>query len=191
MRKGSRLVWFALFAAAVASAAWRQAAVVNATPANSGFTTTFILKGATFAEFAALNQSPGNTLPIGNDDNVWLGFQKAIGRSDLYIVSNTWKPVNFDGNNGIASTGWHTHPAHTLIVVTAGTLTEYDNDCIRRDHTTGDTFVDPGGDHHAHIIRNEGFVAASTTAVQLVPYDPAKANRRVDVSAPENCTSIQ
>jgi hypothetical protein len=38
------------------------------------------------------------------------------------------------------------------------------------------TLVDPGHDH-VHIIRNEGSVPASTIAVQLVPYDPAKANR--------------
>ena len=52
------------------------------------------------------------------------------------------------------------------------------------------TLVDPGHDH-VHIIRNEGSVPASTIAVQLVPYDPAKANRRIDAPAPESCPNIQ
>jgi hypothetical protein len=51
------------------------------------------------------------------------------------------------------------------------------------------TLVDPGRDHE-HIIRNEGSVAASTIAVQLVPYDPNKANRRIDAPAPANCSNI-
>jgi mannose-6-phosphate isomerase-like protein (cupin superfamily) len=49
--------------------------------------------------------------------------------------------------------------------------------------------VDPGSGH-LHIIRNEGSVPASTIAVQLVPYDPAKANRRIDAPAPETCSNI-
>jgi len=50
--------------------------------------------------------------------------------------------------------------------------------------------VDPGSGH-LHVIRNEGSVPASTIAVQLVPYDPAKANRRIDAQAPESCPNIQ
>jgi hypothetical protein len=49
--------------------------------------------------------------------------------------------------------------------------------------------MDPGHGH-VHIIRNEGAIAASTIAVQLVPFDPAKANRRIDARAPETCSNI-
>jgi hypothetical protein len=182
-----------LCGAVIVAAALYCADRAGATPSNSGFTTSYLVRGATFNAFEVFNQYPKDSLPAGNDDHVWLSLQKTIGRSDLYVVNNTWKPVNWDGTNKIASTGWHTHPGYTLIIVTAGTLTEYDADCTPHVHTAGDaasdTFVDPGRGH-AHIIRNEGLVQASTTAVQLVPYDPAKANRRIDAPAPENCQSI-
>lgn len=94
-----------------------------------------------------------------------------------------------DGNGGIASTGWHTHLGPSLITVTAGTLTEYHENCVPLVHNTGDTFVDSGGGE-VHLIRNEGSVPASTIAVQLVPYDPAKGDRRSDASAPPACSNI-
>ncbi len=84
------------------------------------------------------------------------------------------------------STGWHTHPGHSLIIVTAGTVTAYDahdSKCEPHIYEAGTGFVDPGGDH-SHIIRNEGSVEARTVAVQLIPAD---ATRRVDVANPGNC----
>lgn len=188
-----KLTGVVLCSAAIVAAALYYTGRAGATPANSGFTTSFVVRGATFNAFQVFNQSPKDSLPTGNDDAVWLSLQKTMGKSDLYVLNNTWKPVNWDGTNRIASTGWHSHPGYTLITVTAGTLTEYDAGCTPHVHTAGDpasdTFVDPGRDH-PHIIRNEGLVEASTTAVQLVPYDPNKANRRIDAPAPENCQSI-
>jgi hypothetical protein len=179
-----------LCSAAIVAAALYYAGRAGATPSNSGFTTSFVVRGATFNAFEVFNQFPKDSLPAGNDDDLWLSLQKTMGRSDLYVLNNTWKRVNWDGTNRIASTGWHSHPGYTLITVTAGTLTEYDADCTPHVHTAGDTFVDPGRGH-PHIIRNEDLnVDASTTAVQLVPYDPNKANRRIDAPAPENCQSI-
>jgi quercetin dioxygenase-like cupin family protein len=96
----------------------------------------------------------------------------------LYVQSNVWKPGG--------STGWHTHPGHSLIVVTAGTVTNYerlDPDCKPHVYTQGMGFVDPGGDH-VHILRNEGATEARTIAVQLIP---AAAVRRIDAEDPGNC----
>jgi hypothetical protein len=165
---------------------------VLATPANSGFKAVTIATG-TFDEIDVFNQSSKNSLPAGFDGDVWLSLQKTKGRSDLYVQSNSWQPVN-SITGAIASTGWHTHPGHSLIIVTSGTLTEYEADCTRHVYTfvpgqPAPTFIDPGHDHE-HIIRNEGSVPASSMAVQLVPYDPAKANRRIDVSAPQSCLNI-
>jgi hypothetical protein len=42
-----------------------------------------------------------------------------------------------------------------------------------------------------HLIRNEGTAVASTTAVQLVPFDPNKSNRRIDVPAPPECANTE
>jgi hypothetical protein len=183
-----KLTWFMLCSGAIAIAVVYHSQFVLATPANSGFKATAIASG-TFGEFQVLNQLAKDMLPIGNDDDLWLSLQKTKGRSDLYVQSNTWQSV--DPVTGvIASTGWHTHPGHSLIIVTAGTVTEYEADCTPHVYGKGATFVDPGGDH-VHIIRNESPTnTASTVAVQLVPFDPNKANRRIDAPAPENCQSI-
>lgn len=180
-----KAIWLVLSCAAVAFAVLYPAETARATPATPGYAAMTVGKG-TFAEFQVFNHAPKDTLPAGNDDKVWLSLQKTEGRSDLYVQTNTWQPAV---GNAVASTGWHTHPGHSLIIVTAGTITEYEDDCTRHVYNKGDTFVDPG-DGHAHILRNEDNVAAATLAVQLVPFDPKGANRRLDASAPENCSNI-
>ena len=58
-----------------------------------------------------------------------------------------------------------------------------DPDCKPCVYTQGMGFVDPGR-HHVHILRNEGTVEASTTAVQLIP---TGAMCRIDAESPGNC----
>jgi hypothetical protein len=164
--------------------------VVRATDPTPGYTTAFTIKGATVSEFEVLNHSAMMDLPEGTQDRTWLSLQKTKGLSDLYVVNNMWLPRS-QNNNRVASTGWHSHPGHSLIVVTAGTITEYDGDCVQHIHFKGETFVDPGGSH-VHILRNESdTVAASTLAIQLVPHDPNQANRRSGAPAPEGCADIE
>jgi quercetin dioxygenase-like cupin family protein len=136
------------------------------------------LKG-TFGEIDVFNKS---VFPNSGEDErraqAWLALQKTEGPSDLYVQRNVWQP----GGN----TGWHIHAGHSLIIVTEGTVTEYeghDPDCKPHAYTKGMTFVDPGGDH-IHIIRNEGAVVAQTTAIQLIAADKV---RRIDVDDPGNC----
>ena len=96
----------------------------------------------------------------------------------MYVQNNVWQPGG--------STGWHSHPGHSLIIVTAGAVTAYegdDPDCKPTVYTQGMGFVDPGG-NHVHVLRNEGTVPASTIAVQLIP---AGAARRVDAPDPGHC----
>ena len=116
-----------------------------------------------------------HTLPA----NLWQARLKTQGLSDLYVQSNVWKAGG--------TTGWHTHPGPSLIVVTAGTITAYDGDdpeCTPHIYAKGMGFVDPG-DGHVHVLRNEDSMAeASTIAVQLVP---AMAGRRIDAEDPGNC----
>ncbi len=145
---------------------------VLATPP-SGFTGTTLALGR-FDEMDVFNQF----VPPPNGGNIWLSWQKTKGLSDLYVQSNVWQPGG--------TTGWHSHPGHSLITVTAGTVTEYEGDdpnCTPHVYTAGMGFVDPGGDH-VHIVRNEGTVVATTIAVQLIP---AGATRRIDAPAPGNC----
>jgi hypothetical protein len=187
-----KLSWLAILTTAAVVTAMYHSKSVQATPA-SGFKATTLATG-TFGEIEVFNQASHDSLPAGFPGYVWLSLQKTKGPSDLYVQSNVWPPVNL-ATGAIASTGWHTHPGHSLIIVTSGTITEYQDDCTPHQYTfvpgqPAPTLIDPG-DGHVHIIRNEGSVTASSIAVQLVPYDPAKANRRIDAPAPANCTSIQ
>ena len=178
-----RLTWLTLLSVALATYYARTA---RATPANL-FKGTTIAVG-TFEEFDVFNQFSNNDLPSGFPGNVWISLQKTKGPSDLYVQSNTWQPGG--------SSGWHSHPGHSLIIITSGTVTEYENDCTPHVYAfvpgqPAPTLVDPGQGHgHVHIIRNEGTVPATSIAVQLVPYDPSKLNRRIDMPAPGACSNI-
>jgi hypothetical protein len=146
-----------------------------ATPAE-GHESTLIAKGR-FGEMDISSFFPHGLKTNGNEQ-LWLSLQETKGSSDVYVQSNVWAPGG--------STGWHSHPGHSLIIVTAGTVTDYeghDPDCKQHVYKTGTGFVDPGGDH-VHILRNEGAVEARTIAVQLIP---AGAARRIDAADPGNC----
>ena len=144
------------------------AGTLLATP-SSGFTATTLA----VARFDEINVN-NFTLPA----NFWQSRQKTQGLSDVYVQSNVWVPGG--------STGWHTHPGHSLILVTAGTVTAYDGDdpaCTPHVYSQGMGLVDQGG-AHVHLLRNEGSIEARTIAVQLIP---AAAVRRIDAPAPGNC----
>jgi hypothetical protein len=168
-----------LLSTAVVVTALHCAGNVWATPA-VGFTATTVASG-TFGEIDVLNKS---IIPDSSKNDrrakVWLSLQKTEGPSDLYVQSNVWQPGG--------STGWHTHPGNSLIIVTEGTVTEYegpDPECRPHVYTRDMTFVDPHSHgNHVHIIRNEGNVVARTTTIQLIP---AGATRRIDVADPGNC----
>lgn len=160
------------FLLAVVGAAGAYASTLLATPA-SNFSTAQIIK-ATFDE-VDLN---ADALP----QTFWRARVKTKGLTDLYVVTNVWKPGG--------TTGWHTHPGPSFVIVTAGALTAYDGDdptCTPQVYTVGMGFVDPG-EGHPHVVRNEGLTDASTTAVQLIPN---LATRRINADAPANCPGIQ
>ena len=163
------LVWFVL------SAGMMVTALFYATPAMAtdpvGFTSTTIAKG----RFAPIDAS---SYFISDKGKLWLSLQKTIGKSDGYVLNNVWQPGG--------STGWHTHLSHTLIIVTAGAVTQYEGDdpsCTPHVYTAGMTFVDRGG-RHVHIVRNEGTVEAQVIAVRLIP---AGQPGRIDAADPGNC----
>ena len=176
-RERMRLVLFSatiLFAvlhgAMNAGSAWATPAV--------GFTATTIMSGP-------LEEIDVFSKPIIPDSSetdrqakAWLSLQQTTEPSDLYIQSNIWQPGG--------STGWHTHPGHSLIIVAAGTVTEYEAselDCKPHIYTEGMSFIDSHHDH-AHILRNEGDNVARTIAIQLIPAGEA---RRIDSADPGTC----
>ena len=171
-----RIAWLVLLSAATLVVALYTRKIL-ATPA-SGFVGTTLAVGR-FGEIDVFNHLVQPNLGHEKHERrVWFSWQKTKGMSDVYVQNNVWAPGG--------STGWHSHPGHSLIVVTAGTLTAYegdDPDCKPTLYTQGMGFVDPGGDH-VHNIRNEGTVEARTIAVQLIPADAA---RRIDAENPGNC----
>lgn len=170
-----KLMWGAVFGALLAMAMGYSGGLL-ATP-GSGFTASTIAQGR-FDDIDVASQvlrEFGDTTP---QRDLWLSLQKTKGPSDLFVQNNVWIPGGY--------TGWHTHPGHSLIIVTAGAISAYDGDdpsCTPTVYTAGMGFVDAGGDH-VHNLRNEGTVEARTVAVQLIP---AAATRRIDVPAPGNC----
>ena len=168
-------VWALL---AVASAVSVYVGNVLATPPTTpGFSGTTLAR-ATFGEL----DIKANTIP-----DVWKANLKTKGNSDLYVQQNTWDPSACGGCT--PSTGWHTHPGPSLVIVTQGTVTEYDGDdptCTPHVYSASGTnsFIDIGGGA-VHIIRDESGAVAKTVVVQLIPKD---ATRRIDVTpAPGNC----
>ena len=166
-----KLTWVVLLSGVIGATALYTGHAL-ATPA-SGFVGTTLAVGR-FGEIDVFNFN--QLLP--QNGAIWLSLQKAKGSSDMYVQSNVWDPAG--------STGWHTHPGASLIVVTAGTVTAYegdDPDCEPTVYTPGMGIVDPGGDH-VHVLRNEGAVEARTIAVQLIP---AAGVRRIDAADPGHC----
>jgi Cupin domain len=110
----------------------------------------------------------------------WKAQLKTHGQSDVYVVDNKFPPG--------ASTGWHSHPGPSLILVVTGTVTDYPDDdpnCTPRAYSAGAGFIDPGGGH-LHMLRNESGAPAETIAVQLLPKG---APRRISAEAPSGCPS--
>ena len=161
----------------IGAAAAAYSGNVMATPA-LGFTSTSLAVGR-LAEFDVMHKVVWNDPdPANSKKLVWHSTQATKGDSDLYVQSNVWIPGG--------TSGWHTHPGHSLITVTTGAVAAYEGDdptCTPTVYTAGMTFVDEGGDH-VHVLRNEGAVEARTITVQLLP---AGATRRIDAAGNPAC----
>jgi quercetin dioxygenase-like cupin family protein len=171
----SRLMYLVLLIATIVAAALYQPKSALATMPN-GYKSILLAMGR-LGEIDVFSSLPSGLKAEGNEQ-LWRSLRESKGRADVYVQSNVWAPGG--------STGWHSHPGDSLIIVTAGTVTDYeghDPGCKPHVYKTGMGFVDPGGDH-VHILRNEGAVEAQTIAVQLIPADAA---RRIDVADPGNC----
>jgi quercetin dioxygenase-like cupin family protein len=156
----------ALVVAALATGAY--AGNVLATT-GSGVTTTILAKSV----FEGFDIS-AHTVPARR----WRARIKTHGLSDVYVVDNKIAPGG--------TTGWHSHPGPSLILVVAGTVKNYMGDdptCTGHAYPAGSGFIDPGG-NDVHTLRNEGSAQAETIAVQLLPKD---ADRRIDEPDPGNC----
>jgi quercetin dioxygenase-like cupin family protein len=171
----SRRICLGLLSATIAATVlYPQRSALATTP--EGYKSILLAVGR-FGEIDVFSSFP-HGLKTEQNEQFWRSLQETKGLSDVYVQSNTWVPGG--------STGWHSHPGDSLIIVTAGTVTDYeghDPGCKPHVYKTGMGFVDSGGDH-VHLLRNEGDVEAKTIAVQLIP---AGLQRRIDVADPGNC----
>jgi hypothetical protein len=163
----SQIIW-ALLAGALGSAVY--AGDVLATPSSPPpAPTTTILGQSLFGSFRV----DGHAFPPR-----WRARLEARGLSDVYVVDNKFVPG--------ATTGWHSHPGPSLILVVNGTVTNYTSDsptCTPQSYSAGQGFIDPGGDD-VHMLRDDSSLPAETIAVQLLPHG---APRKIDESQPTNC----
>ena len=160
-------------AAVAAVAALAGAAVISmparATPPSPDVTTTILAKSV----FGRIHVKAH-----ADTADRWRALLRTHGQSDVYVVDNKLPPG--------ATTGWHSHPGPSLILVVAGSVTNYpagDRTCRPQVYTAGAGFIDAGGGG-VHMLRNESDAPAETIAVQLLPKD---AVRRIDAPAPSNC----
>jgi hypothetical protein len=176
MSRLPKVLWVLLLAVAGVAV---YAGNAQATP-SSGFAGVTTAK-ATYGAFFSHVQT--------NNPQFWNEVMRTVGATDLYVQNNTWDPATCGSSGCIPSTGWHTHPGPSFVIVTQGSVTAYDgNDpaCTPHVYTAGtpdNAFLDPG-DGHVHIIRDESGAVAKTVAVQFIP---AGAIRRQDAPDPGNC----
>jgi hypothetical protein len=72
-------------------------------------------------------------------------FSAVIVVTALFYAGNVWQTGG--------STGWHSHSGHSLIIVTQGSVMDYESDdpkCKPHVYTQGMSLVDSGGSH-VHI----------------------------------------
>ena len=82
-----------------------------------------------------------------------------------------------------SSTGWHSHPGKTLVVVRSGTFTVYHDNCQAHTYGPGDAFVELPPS--VHIGRNE---TDGNVQLGVVYFDvPIGGSPRIDQPQPDGC----
>src|SRR3954471_10812350 len=149
---------------------------VHATP-QAGVSSVTIAQGV----FDEIDIDAKTDMDPGPAKDFWKAMIRTKGPSRLYVVQNTVAPGG--------SFGWHSHPGPTMVIVVAGTATEYHGDdptCTPIVHPTGSTFVD-GGAEEGHLVRNDGNVNLVVVAVRLFPEG---AMPRIDLANPGYCPNL-
>ena len=108
----------------------------------------------------------------------WRVHLRTHGQSDVYYVDNKFASG--------ATTGWHSHPGPSFILVISGTVTNYEGGgghCRITQYSAGSGFMDEGG-NDIHMIKNNTSAPAETIALQVLPQG---ATRRIDEPDPGTC----
>jgi quercetin dioxygenase-like cupin family protein len=148
----------------------RSATAADSAPPPPGVATP-LLQHALFNAFHLKAHADG--------PNKWATDLWTHGQTDLYVAVNDFNPG--------ASTGWHSHPGPSLVLVTAGSVTDYSSSepgCPGQTYSKGQGFLDPGGSE-VHMVRNNGTVDAETIAVQFIPHGDS---RKIPATQPPGCS---
>jgi hypothetical protein len=168
-------IWAGLIAA-VGLGAGVFASAVLATP-QAGLTTTTVGE----APFPPIRIHSTDWAGLASQPPAfWAAKLHTIGVSDVYVVDNVLAPGG--------TTGWHTHPGPSLIIVKSGTVTNYRaqaGNCSGANYPAGTGFIDAGG-KDIHMLKNNGDTPAETIAIQFIPHGAA---RKIDEPQPPNCPS--
>ena len=80
------------------------------------------------------------------------------------------------------SSGWHVHPGLHSVVVLHGTLTVYDETCVRTDYGAGQTYL---GGSAPHLARNEASDELEVAITSI--YQPTSQDHGSVVASPAGC----
>lgn len=84
---------------------------------------------------------------------------------------------------GVGGIDWHIHPGPTFGIVTGGTLTIIDDDCVGHVYAAGEAFVAP---RNPHTARNFSDSQVTVRATFLLPHTSPATAPTVFVSASED-----
>jgi hypothetical protein len=159
-----RRKWLLVVVAALVGGTFYVGSVLATTPA-----AVTVPPGGQFkATFGPIDVM-SNALP----DTRWFARLKTMGESDVWVTTN-----NFDAHS---TSGWHSHPGPSLVLVTQGTVTNYTaGDCSGTTYSAGQGFVDAGGSD-VHMLTNRTDQPAQTVAVQVLAQG---STRKIPVSTP-------
>lgn len=144
-----------------------------ATPRRRGALLAVVGGIALFASSAAIGLATRPTTPLHAARPLRAVLGPAVAPlPNIGTASETYAPGH--------TSGWHVHPGVHSVVVLSGTLTIYDENCMRTDYGPGDTYL---GGNAPHLAHNEGTddldVAVTYVYTSTVPGTP--------VSAPAGC----
>jgi hypothetical protein len=96
-----------------------------------------------------------------------LGHTKIDIKGPVDVIT---QEVKFAGTNPgpAGNAGWHSHPGAVFVVMRTGTLTVWDEHCVRNEYSAGETFFE-AGPHHPMLVKNEGAADATLYVTYIVP----------------------
>jgi quercetin dioxygenase-like cupin family protein len=141
---------------------------------------------------AALTAGPAHATPPKGIQPVVLGSGTTLTGFKLHVdgikVSST-EAASFTVEHLTfapgGTTGWHVHPGPALIIVTAGSVTNYSaDDCTAQTYTKGQAFFE-NGPADEHMVRNNSTSVPAETIVTFIT--PPGAQIRDDAPPPPGC----